>query len=236
MKVLVTGSSGFIGSKLVKALTGQGHEVFKLDRKMPMAIELLRFDDIDVVYHLAAQTDVQYSRTHALEDAQANIMNTIRIVERYPKAKLIYPASAASLTINSPYGLSKRVAQEYIELLHKNYVILTLGNIWGEGGHGAINHFQVEDKIVVNGDGTQTRTIIHVDDVVDAFIEAMNWDKGQYSLGGDDMTIGEIAEKIAKDRGMKVKYDLSYDPEINGEVYAATIKNTTPGWRNKIHL
>lgn len=235
-KVLVTGGAGFIGSRLVEALKEE-HEVFILDRKNNETIENTpSIEDIDVVFHLAAQTDVQWSRTHAYTDAYDNILATIALIEKYPNAKILYPSSAASIEINSPYGLSKKVAADYIKLLHKDYCILTLGNIWGPGGHGAINKFQVEDKIKVNGDGHQTRSIIHVDDVVRGFVMAMDWETGEYKLGGQVVSLQEIAEKIGKERGIEVEYDLDYDFKKMGEVYAAVIDNETPSWEQTIFL
>lgn len=236
MHIILTGSSGFIGSRLKVALEKEGHTVLPIDRKLGLTIANTDYPEADVIYHLAAQTDVQWSRSHAYEDAQDNIMATIELITKYPSTKIIYPASAASLEINSPYGLSKRVAAEYIKLLCPDYAILTLGNIWGPGGHGAINKFQNEDKIVVNGDGHQTRSIIHVDDVVRGFVLALNWPKGEYSLGGDVMSLQEIATKIGKDRGIPVEYNLGYDFQKMGEVYAAVIPNETPDWEPLVHL
>lgn len=60
MKVLVTGSQGFIGSRIVALLRARGHEVTELDRRATTPIDL-RHDDldravdgIDVVCHQAA--------------------------------------------------------------------------------------------------------------------------------------------------------------------------------------
>lgn len=236
MKILVTGSEGFIGSKLCTALEELGHEVVRVDRKLQRAIENTNAWGIDLIFHLAAQTDVQFSREWPFEDATDNIMATIKLIQKYPDTKIIYPESAASIEINSPYGLSKRVAGEYIRLLCKDYVICTLGNIWGDGGHGAIDKFLVSDVIKVNGDGHQTRSIIHVSDVVKGFIKAMEWPKGTYSLGNDAISIKEIAERISAKTGAKIEYDLSYDPVKQGEVYAAVLPNTTPDWQPLINL
>lgn len=236
MKILVTGSEGFIGSKLCKALEELGHQISKIDRKLQRTIESSNPWGIDLIFHLAAQTDVQYSREHPFEDAMDNIMSTIRLIQKYPGVKIIYPASAASLEINSPYGLSKRVAMEYIKLLCPEYVICTLGNIWGDGGHGAIDKFFEAEVIKVNGDGHQTRSIIHVQDVVKGFIKAMEWPTGEYSLGNDAISIKQIAERISEKTGKPIEYDLSYDPVKQGEVYAAVLPNTTPDWHPEVVL
>src|SRR4051794_822687 len=65
MRVVVTGSSGLIGSALVASLRGDGHEVVRLVRRAPTAPDERRWDpsggtvedgsltDSDAVVHLA---------------------------------------------------------------------------------------------------------------------------------------------------------------------------------------
>lgn len=226
MKILVSGSEGFIASKLCAVLHVLGHEVIRYDRKINSKFEDL--PDVDLVFHLAAQTNVQYSMTHAEEDATDNIMLTLKMLERYPNTRIIYPASASSLDIQSPYGLSKKVATDYIKLLHKDYVIVMFPNIYGPGGFGAINKFYESEVITIFGDGKQTRTIVHVDDVVKALVQAIEWDNGEYSLGGQVLSINEIADKIGKPKLYKEGY--------KGEIFASVLENTTPDWEPTILL
>lgn len=234
MRILITGSEGFIGSRLTKAL--EGHTILKIDRRLGKSISQSSvFTNVDVIYHLAAQIDLQYSRMFPLQDAMDNIIDTINLIALYPNVKIIYPATAASLPITSPYGLSKQTAAEYIKLLCPEYTILTLPNIYG-GGYGVIDKFEKMDVLKVNGDGHQSRTILHVDDVVKAFVKALNWPKGEYMLGGNVMTVKEIAEKIAKRTGKKIEYNLAYDPVKEGEIYASVIPNTTLDWKPEILL
>lgn len=239
MRIIITGHKGYIGSKLFKSLQDLGHEVFGIDVAIGTTIANTFFRDVDVVFHLAAQADVQYSRKNPHFDAINNIGSTIEVLQKYPNAKIIYAASAASLELNSPYGLSKKVCEDYIKLLTKNYLILRIPNPWGEGGRGAVDYFFKAPKIKVNGDGLQSRTIIHVNDIVKAFVKALDWEVGEYDLGGDEkfnLTVKEIAERIAKQTGKEVSFDLSYNPKEQGEVYAAILPNTTPDWKPEIEL
>jgi nucleoside-diphosphate-sugar epimerase len=79
MRVLITGSAGFIGGHLVRRLTQDGHEVTGLDRRPSPAVpgaRMLQVDLLDaastrralldtapdVVFHLAARTDLGESK------------------------------------------------------------------------------------------------------------------------------------------------------------------------------
>ena len=62
MKVIVTGSEGFIGKVLCATLKERGVDVIEIDRKVGKDAshigQYLRKGDIDCVFHLAAQTSV----------------------------------------------------------------------------------------------------------------------------------------------------------------------------------
>ena len=61
--IIVTGSEGFIGKELVKALKSDvNNVVYEVDRKIGIEADniesIINNHHIDVVYHLAAQTSV----------------------------------------------------------------------------------------------------------------------------------------------------------------------------------
>src|SRR3954454_11299747 len=100
MKVLVTGGAGFIGSHVVDLLIRSGYEPIVVDNlrsgKKEFVPPNVRFIDVDisspqveavfakekpaVVIHLAAQVDVAYSIKNPVEDANQNILGTIRLL------------------------------------------------------------------------------------------------------------------------------------------------------------
>ena len=62
MKILVTGSSGFIGQHLIPALEAQGHTVLKADRThgcdLTKKENVDALPDVDIVVHLAAHNEI----------------------------------------------------------------------------------------------------------------------------------------------------------------------------------
>lgn len=71
------------------------------------------------------------------------------------------------------------------------------------------NHALTNKLITVFG-GTQLRPNIHIEDITDLYVQALDWDKEKiagkiYNAGYDNMSVGEIAEKVKKHVGEHVQ-------------------------------
>lgn len=222
--MLITGHKGFIGGYLFKKLDAIG-----LDRKEGNELLTCELPDTDIIIHLAAQTSVVDSVLDPEQDAKDNILVTLRLLKRYPKAKFIFASSGGAIQeiIGSPYGMSKLTCENYIKLLHDNYVILRFPNVFGKGGKGVIEKF-IEGNPVIYGSGEATRNYVHVEDIVDGIIKALDWEKGLYMMGGGTQaTVNELAEATGK--------KITHEKERKGEILVSEVENTTPNWKPTIN-
>jgi UDP-glucose 4-epimerase len=91
-RILVTGSSGFVGKNLVEQLKRQGAEVLTLtyhdgrridirDQQRVKGIIMNEIRDVDIVYHLAAITSVPFSFENPGETYEVNVLGTLNILE-----------------------------------------------------------------------------------------------------------------------------------------------------------
>ena len=216
MQIMITGHKGMIGSRLFKKIGGLGIDI--KDGHNLITTELPK--DIDLIYHLAAQSSVEASWQDPVHDMD-NIRMTARLVKEYPNAKIIYTASAATPT-TSPYGFSKWAAGKYIQNFHKNYVICMLPNVYGEkGGKSVVDIFKGQDEVTIYGDGEQTRSYVHVDDIVEALVLAKDWEMGEYFLGN-----GKAVSVLDLAKGKKIKF-----AEARKEAREAVLPNTTENWK-----
>lgn len=158
MKILVTGGAGFIGSHLVDRLLKECHEVTVIDNlntgkksNLPESKNLkfyhasilktaigLAFENIDVVFHLAALTRPQWSIKHPLEADHVNVQGTLKIFKHCldNKVKRVVFTSSSSLygmpenfptsedetpKPRSPYGLQKYIGELYAQMFQRMY-------------------------------------------------------------------------------------------------------------------
>jgi UDP-glucose 4-epimerase len=214
---LVTGGAGFIGSNLVDLLRHRGHTVTVIDDLSSGYRANLRPDvrfvegDIrdetaieaavagaDVVFHLAASVGNKRSIDHPINDADINVLGTLKVLEacrRRGVRKLVFSSSAGifgelkSLPIredhpaepDSPYGASKLAAEKlclvYAKLHRMECACLRYFNVYGPNqrydAYGNVIPIFVDavrhqQPIVIFGDGEQTRDFVNVHDVVEA--------------------------------------------------------------------
>jgi UDP-glucose 4-epimerase len=224
MKTLVTGGAGFIGSNLVRRLVLDGHQVTVLDnlssgysqnlrgisarlvegdvRNQDMVAEAMQ--EIEVVFHLAASVGNKRSIDSAIQDAEVNVIGTVRLLEaarRVGARKFVTSSSAGifgelkTLPIredhpiepDTPYGASKLCAEKetlaYGKLYNLETVCLRYFNVYGPnqrfdayGNVIPIFAFRMlrGEPLTIFGDGEQTRDFVNVMDVVRANLGAAN--------------------------------------------------------------
>jgi len=226
MKILITGHKGYIGTHLTKRM-----RVIGLDIKDGNDIVTCELPKADVVIHLAAKSDVVESMINPVETIRTNTLGTIRLWEKYKDTRFIFASTAGAIQdgISSTYGLSKYYAEELIKMFFSNYIILRLPNIYGAKGSRSVIDKFINEDIIIYGDGSQTRTFIHVDDLVNGIIASINWPKGQYTFGSDKTyTVLELAEATGK--------PISFADWRPGEVKYSNIKSTVPNWKSTIDV
>lgn len=229
MKILVTGGAGFIGSHIVDRLVTEEHDVVVVDNlsagsranvntgckfiqadvTAPTLEGIFDRERPEIVFHHAAQIDVQKSVAESLSDARNNILGTLNLLNcciRYGAKKIIYASSAAVygtpgyLPIDekhpvcpvSNYGISKHTPEHYLKVYRElhglPYTVLRYANVYGprqgtkgEGGVICIfaNRLLAGQPPVIFGDGSQTRDFVYVDDVVSANLRALDRGAGE---------------------------------------------------------
>ncbi len=195
MKLLVTGHKGYIGDKLFNKLNDGINIVHGLDLKDGRdVIHHLPNISYDYVFHLAAFPSVQRSVNEPSDTFRNNTYSTSVLLEwskKHNVKRVIFSSSAAAANITSPYGLQKRISEQecklYSDLYGLDTACLRYYNVYSEdqkyGGAystviGSWMHMIREKKpLRIDGEGTQTRDFIHVDDIVEANIFCMNQNK-----------------------------------------------------------
>lgn len=134
----------------------------------------------------------------------------------------------------APYAVSKLAAEQYLFTIGRSSgfetVALRIFNAFGAGQQMPPAHPPVipqvtqqilgRGSVIVNGDGTQTRDFVYIDDVVDALIssaQAANVDGEIINIGsGEEHSINELIEQISGLVG--VRANVLYNNEASGGI------------------
>jgi UDP-glucose 4-epimerase len=198
VKVLVTGDKGFVGRHTVPVLRAAGHEVEGFDAADGLDLREGLFDAaerVDVVLHLAAVAQFAAADENPIQALEVNALGTRNVVRACEAFSLpLVHASTGSvympvldvpiredhrLSGNSVYGVTKRIAEAYVEEAKVPAVILRYAHLYGPGkiGHGLVGgvlgRIAIGEPPLVMGDGNQTNDFTYISDIAAANLAAV---------------------------------------------------------------
>jgi CDP-glucose 4,6-dehydratase len=227
-RVMVTGAVGFIGNALAMRLLNLDAEVYMYDRVTNRDVldiqqleNRIKVNEIELVYHLAAQAHVPIANKYPYDTLKTNILGTLNVLDICDQLRI--PVIIASsdkaygeatqgyttdtpLNAKYPYDVSKacadKIAQVYID--RGAFVkIMRLCNVFGPGDthrHRLIPHviqaYMAGERPVLRGSPAMVREWIYINDAVDAYLDAAGNPGPIFAVGGCRRTVGAVVETI----------------------------------------
>ncbi len=244
MKALIAGGAGFIGSHLADALLAQNYEVISVDnffigtRKniehqkgnsrftfyerdlcdLAALDDIFRTEQIDYVYHLAANSDIQASaRNPEIEyrNTYTTTFNLLECMRRYDVKRLFFSSTSAvygdmlgaelseescPLIPISYYGGAKLGAEAMISayafMNEMRVLVFRFPNVIGPRlTHGVVFDFikrlrNDPSRLRILGDGRQSKPYLHVQDLVEGILRLRDAPRGVslYNIGVETCT------------------------------------------------
>ena len=246
MKILVTGSNGYIGRHLCAMLEEKNYEIHKLDYNNKVDLHQYDYDirdakelrygapsfhTYDAVIHLAALVRVGESVHYPTLYYDININGTLNVIQQIKFKNFIFASTGAAADPKSPYGLSKRVSEDIVAEQCKHFTIFRFYNVIGTDGFPATNpdglffnltqatktgQFDLYGKDYSTKDGTCVREYVHVNDICMALMRAIDKPSNQ-------------VENLAYGDTRTVKEIVNIFKEVNNVDFSVIYKDARPG-------
>lgn len=254
MKIIILGSTGFIGSSLVKLFQLQGLEVLTLDKMYfsVCQIENGLFQPDDVIVNCIGSANVGLSYSNTSADFDSNVDVVRRVLDLLHEhdlkhIKFINLSSAAvygnplrlpvhesdSTLPLSPYGyhklMSEILVKEYSNCFDLKTVSLRIFSAYGNGQKKLLLwdiHEKIQkskDKIILFGTGNESRDFIHVEDIAQQILLAID----HANFNGEALNVANGVEVKISDvvEIYQELYPKNFIYEFNGEVRLGDPKN-----------
>lgn len=242
MIAVITGGEGFIGKALANHLRQRGAYVISIDRKC--GIEAGDFfmnnplDDVDVVFHLAAQTSVFNTNKSDIMHDNLEVFKIVCDVCAARNVKLVYASSSTANEGNttSLYGISKQFNEQYAACYNPKATGVRFHNVYGpEPRQGTLLWYLLNNEHVsLYNNGQNVRHFTYIDDIVESLIFAAGTSHQLINAANPEaITTLQLAEMVRKYKPIDIRLvatEREFDrkeQKVNESVYTVPLQYTT---------
>ncbi|WP_283628140.1 UDP-2-acetamido-2,6-beta-L-arabino-hexul-4-ose reductase [Shewanella baltica] len=210
MKIVVTGSKGFIGKNLCIMLREHGYQdIIEVDRETSQEMLSQYLCEADFVYHLAGINRPKDDSEFQLGNADLTSYIAEKLKQSDKKVPLVI-SSSTQAELNNAYGQSKLIAEKAVEQYGisagASYYIYRFPNVFGKWCKPNYNSFvatfcynTLNGLDITINDPQAPVTLVYIDDVCASLISLINGDSdsGYKTVSPSySSTVGDVANLL----------------------------------------
>jgi len=252
--ILLTGGTGYLGSKILKQLVDNGYNIILLKRSFSNPVRIKEYinkiisydidlvplerifseNTIDTIVHCA--TNYGRGENDPLHVIEANLLLPLKLLElgkKYHIKSFINTDTILDKRINY-YSLSKKQFKDWLIVYKQDYtcVNVLLEHFYGAGDDSTKFVTYIIHNLLKNVDkidltrGEQKRDFIYIDDVVDAFVKIIN------SLDNFNQDFYEF--EIGTNYPLSIKQFVELAKQLSGNKYTLLNFGALPYRENEV--
>lgn len=244
MKVLITGSEGFIAKNLKANLKYiEGIDIFEIDKEKNSDKLDEYIKNCDFVFHLAGVNRPE--NTEEFKKGNSDFTKVLfSALEKYQSKAPVVLTSSIQAELDNPYGVSKRAAeiaaQTYASRTNSKVYIYRLSNVFGKWCRPNYNSvvatfcYNISREIEIHIDNRDTELkLVYIDDIVKEFINLLKshfdgtfefipyTENGFYAIPKYyKVTLGEVADMLYNFKSESDNLKVVNQTEFSKKLYA----------------
>ena len=209
-------------------------------------------EEFDAVIHLAALVNVGESEHIPIQYYITNLNGTMNVINKVKTKNFIFASTGAAVSCESAYGISKRAAEDVVREYCTNhrptpYTIFRFYNVIGSTVVAPTNpdglmynlikarttkEFTIFGDDYNTSDGTCVRDYVHVNEICDALIQAIEQSSNQIECLGHGVgrTVVDIVNMFKEVNN--INFEVKVGPRRKGDIESSVLDNVSPYMRN----
>ncbi len=192
MKILVTGSNGFIGKNLTAELKNRGHnDVFEYDKETNPKLLDRYCKEAEFIFHLAG-INRPNNQSEYMKGNYGFTSTLLGLLEKYKNTCPVMISSSVQALLDNAYGKSKKAAEnllfKYSEKTGAKVLVYRFPNIFGKWCRPNYNNvvatfcYNIANDLPISiSDPGNILKLIYIDDLVEELISSL---KGKENTNG----------------------------------------------------